>query len=86
MKTVTHSSMKLLWRDGCSLIGDVVVFDKLSGHVSGCGPTEAYAREAVRQNAEILLADFYDLNGEAYLQHVPTGVNRDSQGAPQERV
>jgi hypothetical protein len=67
MKTITHSSMKLLWRDGCSLIGDVVVFDKLSGHVSGCGPTEAYAREAVRQNAEILLADFYDLNGEAYL-------------------
>ena len=67
MKTITQSSIKLLWRDGSALIGDVVVFDKLSGHVSGCGPTETYARDAVRQNSEIRQVDFHDLNGEAYL-------------------
>jgi hypothetical protein len=67
MKTVTESSMKLLWRDGSALIGDVVVFDKIAGYVSGCGRTEPEAREAVRHNAEMLQVDFHDLNGEAYL-------------------
>ena len=42
-------------------------YRQLSGHVSGCGPTEAYAREAVQQNAEILQVDFHDLNGGAYV-------------------
>jgi hypothetical protein len=65
MRSVTQSSMKLLWSDGFAPIGDVVVLDKLSGQISRSGP--AYARGAARQNAAIRQVDFHELNGEAYL-------------------